>query len=446
VSTTARRPRGGGFGIERLPRIAYGKGSYLYDESGKRYLDGSGGPAAFSVGHAHPEVNEAIMRQLKRVACAYRYLYTSSALEELSAMLLQLCGGDFQQVIYSGSGSEAMESALKIALQYYSARGLMRKRHFIARERSWHGNTLGVLSLSGFAQRRRAFEGSLLEVSFVSAANEYRPPPDVGAEGLVPYLAAELERCIQQAGPGTVAAFVFEPVVGAAGGVVPAPAGYALAMQAVCRRHDVLMIADEVMCGSGRTGTWRALEHDGIEPDIMAIAKGLAGGYIPLGATLCTGRVASPILEADGVFYTGHTFTGHTAACAAGLAVQRLIKREGLLERVRNKGASFRHELKGALSRFDEVGDVRGRGYFIGIEFVRNRATRQPFARERGLSLDIGARAFAGGLICYPGFGNVDGALGDTIILAPPYNASDTELEEIRDKLIIAIEGALDAK
>ena len=446
MSTQPKRPRGGGFGIERLPRIAYGKGSYLYDESGNRYLDGSGGPAVFSVGHAHPQVNEAIVRQLERVAYAYRYLYTSSALEELTAMLLQLCGGDFKQVIYSGSGSEAMESAMKIALQYFSARGLSRKRHFIARERSWHGNTLGVLSLSGFAQRRRSFEGSLLDVSFVSAANEYRPPAGVTGEGLVTFLATELERTILKVGAERVAAFVFEPVVGAAGGVVPAPAGYARALQAVCRKYEVLTIADEVMCGSGRVGTWRALEHDGVEPDIMAIAKGLAGGYIPLGATLCTGAIAAPILAEDGVFYTGHTFTGHTAACAAGLAVQRLIHREGLLERVRLRGETFRHELKRALARFDEVGDVRGRGFFIGLEFVRDRATKQPFGKDRALSFDIGARAFAGGLICYPGTGNIDGVLGDTIILAPPYNASDAELEEISDKLALAIGAALSSK
>jgi adenosylmethionine-8-amino-7-oxononanoate aminotransferase len=217
-------------------------------------------------------------------------------------------------------------------------------------------------------------------------------------------------------------------------------------MQAVCRKYDVLMIADEVMCGSGRVGTWRALEHDGVEPDIMAIAKGLAGGYIPLGATLCTGAIAGPILAADGVFYTGHTFTGHTAACAAGLAVQRLVQREGLLERIRHRGAMFLDELRRGLSRFDEVGDVRGRGYFIGIELVRDRATKQPFGRDRALSFDIGARAFAGGLICYPCSGNVDGTLGDTIILAPPYNASDRELDEIRDKLTVAIDAALSGK
>ena len=439
------KPRGGGFGIDSLPRIAYGRGSVLYDETGKRYLDGSGGPAVFSVGHAHPEVNAAIMRQLDRVAYGYRYLFTSSALEELSAMLLALCGGDIRHVIYSCSGSEAMESALKMALQYWSARGLPRKRHFIARQRSWHGNTLGALSVSGFAQRRRAFEGSLLDVSFVSAANPYRLPDSVSESALVPWLADELERRILELGADTVAAFVFEPVVGAAGGVVPAPDGYARAIQAVCRKYDILMIADEVMCGSGRVGTWRALEHDGVEPDIMAVAKGLAGGYIPLAATLFTSSVAAPILATDGVFYTGHTFTGHTAACAAGLAVQQLIAREGLIERVRHTGAAFRQELQRALSRFDEVGDVRGRGFFIGVELVRDRQTRAPFPRERNLSFDIGARAFADGLICYPGSGNVDGTNGDTIILAPPYNATDAELEEIRDRLVAATETALSA-
>ena len=437
------RPRGGGFGIDQLPRIAYGRGSCLYDETGKRYLDASGGPAVFSVGHAHPEINAAIVRQLDQVAYGYRYLFTSTALEELSALLMQRCGGDFRHVIYSGSGSEAMESALKMALQYWTARGLPRKCHFIARDRSWHGNTLGALSVSGFAQRRRSFEGSLLQVSFVSAANAWRRPEGVSEADLVAYLADELERRILAVGPDTVAAFVFEPVVGAAGGVVPAPDGYARAMQQVCRKYDVLLIADEVMCGSGRVGTWRALEHDDIEPDIMAVAKGLAGGYIPLAATIFTAAVATPILATDGVFYTGHTFTGHTAALAAGLAVQQLLVREGLVERVRRTGEIFREEMRRTLGRFDEVGDVRGRGFFIGIELVRDRETRAPFPRERNLSFDIGARAFAAGLICYPGSGNVDGTNGDTIILAPPYNATDAELEEIRDKLGHAIEAAL---
>jgi adenosylmethionine-8-amino-7-oxononanoate aminotransferase len=437
--------RPSGFGIEELPRIVRGQGSCLFDAAGKRYLDGSGGPAVFCLGHAHPEVNAAIAKQMSEIAYAYRYLFTSSALENLTETVLRLCGGAFQDIVYTGSGSEAVESALKIALQHFAARGLWSKRHFVARRRSWHGNTLGALSISDFAQRRRAFEGSLLDVTFVSAANEYRLPAGVSADGLVGFLAAELEHAIVSLGPQNVAAFIFEPIVGAAGGVVPAPDGYARAIQEVCRKHDVLLIADEVMCGSGRTGTWRALEHEQIVPDIMSIAKGLAGGYIPLGATLVTARVAAPIHSEHGAFMTGHTFTGHTAACAAGLAVQHIVERDRLLDRVRTVGAAFQETLRRALSRFDEVGDVRGRGFFIGIEMVRDRDTRAPFSAQRALSFDIGARAFADGLICYPCAGNVDGAAGDTIIIAPPYNASDSELEEIVTKLGRAVDAALSA-
>jgi adenosylmethionine-8-amino-7-oxononanoate aminotransferase len=439
------KKRPSGFGIEELPRIVRGEGSYLFDAAGKRYLDGSGGPAVFCLGHAHPEVNAAIARQFDEIAYAYRYLFTSSALEELTGTILRLCGGEFRDIVYSGSGSEAVESAMKIALQHFSARGLEHKRRFIARRRSWHGNTLGALSISDFSQRRQAFEGSLLNVTFVSAANAYRPPDGVSGESLVGYLAAELERAILALGPQNVAAFVFEPIVGAAGGVVPAPEGYAQAMQTVCRKHDVLLIADEVMCGAGRCGTWRALEHDGVVPDIMSIAKGLAGGYIPLGATLVTARVAAPIHSEHGAYLTGQTFTGHTAACAAGLAVQNIIQRDRLIDRVRTTGAALQDTIRRALSGFDEVGDVRGRGFFIGIELVRDLRTRAPFAAKRALSFDVGARAFADGLICYPCSGNVDGTAGDTIIIAPPYNASDGELEEIVVKLARAVDGALSA-
>jgi adenosylmethionine-8-amino-7-oxononanoate aminotransferase len=431
--------------LSELPRIGHGKGSYVYDQSGKAYLDGSGGPAVFCLGHAHPEVNAAIAKQLDSIAYAYRYLFTSEALESLTEIVLRLSGGGFKDVLYSADGSEAVESALKVALQYFAARGLMKKRRFIARERSWHGNTLGALSVSGFAARRKAFEGSLLDTIFVSAANAYRPPPGCEPDTLVPYLAAELEQAILEAGPDTVAAFIFEPIVGAAGGVVPAPRGYAAAVAGVCRKYDVLVIADEVMCGVGRSGTWRALEYDAVHPDIMSVAKGLAGGYIPLGATLVAGQVAGPILSEHGAYMTGHTFSGHTAACAAGLAVQRIIERDRLLERVKRLGAAFQESVRRSLAGFAEVGDVRGRGFFIGIELVRDRATRAPFPAARGLSFDIGQRAIADGLICYPCAGNVDGAAGDTIILAPPYNASDAELEEITVKLARAVQGALNA-
>jgi adenosylmethionine-8-amino-7-oxononanoate aminotransferase len=432
-------PRAVGWGMGPLPRIVRGAGSYLYDSEGRRYLDGSGGPAAFSIGHGNREVNAAIAAQLEKVACGYRYLFSSEPLEALTHLLLELCGGEFGQIVYSGSGSEAVEGALKVALQYFAARGLPKKKRFIARERSYHGNTLGALSVSGFLERRRPFEGSLLDVSFVSAANAYRPLNGLAGGALVHALAQQLEAQILALGEEQVAAFIFEPVVGAAAGAVPAPEGYARAVREVCDRHDVLVISDEVMSGSGRCGTWRALEHDGIVPDIMAIGKGLAGGYIPLAATIVRRTIAETILAEHGFIMTGHTYSGHTAACAAGLAVQRIIEREALVARVRSRGEPLRRELAQALRPFEAVGDVRGRGFLIGVEFVRDRASREPFPAERAVSHAVGRRALEDGLICYPCAGNVGGVRGDTIIIAPPFNASEAELAELIEKFAGAV-------
>ena len=428
-----------GWGMAALPRIARGEGSYLYDSDGRRYLDGSGGPAAFSIGHGNREVNAAIAAQLDKVACGYRYLFNSEPLEELTSLLLRLCGADFSHIVYSGSGSEAVEGALKVALQYWDARGMPAKKRFIARERSYHGNTLGALSVSGFLERRRPFEGSLLDVAFVSAANAYRPLRGLTGAALVTALADELDARIRALGAENVAAFIFEPVVGAAAGAVPAPEGYAQAVRAVCDRHGVLVISDEVMSGSGRCGTWRALEHDGIVPDIMAVGKGLAGGYIPLAATILRREVGDTIISRQGAILTGHTYSGHTSACAAALAVQRLIERESLVAHVRIRGEALRHELREALGRFDEVGDVRGRGYLIGVELVHDRASREPFPAQRGLSQALGRAAFEGGLIVYPCAGNVGGVKGDTVIIAPPYNASEGELAELIEKFTATV-------
>lgn len=428
-----------GFGLGQLPRLVRGEGSYLFDAEGRRYLDGSGGPAAFCLGHANREVNAAIAAQLEQVACAYRYLFTTDALEQLTALILSRFGSRSGQVLYCGSGSEAVEAALKVTLQYWHARGLPAKRRFIARDRSYHGTTLGALSMSGFRERRGPFERSLLDVSFVSAANLYRPALGARPDELTAVLANELEERIQQLGPECVAGFIFEPVVGAAGGVVPAPPGYAEAVRAICDRHEVVLIADEVMCGSGRCGTWRALEHDGVNADITAVAKGLAGGYIPLGATIVASVLADTIVAAEGAILTGHTYSGHTAACAAGLAVQRIIERENLVNRVATAGPGLKSALQGALGRFDEVGDIRGRGFFLGVEFVRDRGTREPFPASTGLSHAIGRRAFQNGLICYPCAGNAGGGTGDTIVIAPPFNATDAELSELVDKLATSV-------
>ena len=232
-------------------------------------------------------------------------------------------------------------------------------------------------------------------------------------------------------------------VTGAAGGVVPAPEGYAKAIQVVCKRHGVLVIGDEVMCGSGRTGTWRALEQDGIVPDIMSIAKGLAGGYVPLGAALYSDEIDAAMVAAHGGVQTGHTFTGHTSACAAGVAVQTIIARDKLLDHMLARGARLRQELKAALADVPEVGDIRGRGYFIGLEIVADPSTKLPFDPDLMVHADIGRRALDDGLICYPCTGNVGGTAGDTIILAPPYNATEETLGEILTTLTKAIKDAV---
>jgi adenosylmethionine-8-amino-7-oxononanoate aminotransferase len=437
------RPGHGEVPDSSLPKIAYGRGSRLFDVSGKEYIDGSGGPAVFCLGHAHPEVNEALRQQLDRVAHGYRYNFTSDPLEELTEIVGRQCGPGFGRMIFTTGGSEAVESALKVALHYHTANGEPSRRRFIARRRSWHGNTLGALSVSEFKERRDPFEGALIPASHVSPANVYRPPAGVAPADIADFCARELEAEIVRVGPGNVAAFIFEPVVGAAGGVVPAPEGYARLVRDVCNRHGVLLITDEVMCGAGRCGTWLALTHDGVEPDVMAVAKGLAGGYVPLGATIYHDKVAA-VLEAEaGGPMTGHTFTGHTLACAAGVAVQRIVARDKLLQRVATDGQALLERLRERLGNIEFLGDVRGRGFFVGLEFVVDPASKAPFPASFGLHHRIRARSLENGLICYPIGGNVDGVMGDTVILAPPFNASAAELDEIVDKLDRSVREAL---
>jgi len=424
-----------------LPRISHGRGVYLWDSDGRQYIDGSGGPAVFAIGHGDARVNAAVAAQMERVAYGYRYLFTSDPLEEMSAILAEATG--LPGVVYTTSGSEAVESAVKIALQYHHDRGDPRRVNFVARARSWHGNTLMATALSGFQDRQRAFAGALPAVGRVSAANAYRLPAGVPRDGLVAHLAAELEAEILRLGPETVAGFIFEPVVGAAGGALPAPEGYGAAVAAVCRRHGVLVICDEVMCGSGRTGVWRASAEDGISPDIITLAKSLSGGYLPLGAAVYSREIAEVMAAGHGGPLTGHTFTGHTACLAAGVAVQRIVAEEGLLARVRDRGPRWQAELRARLAHLPAVGDVRGRGYFIGVEIVADPATKAPFAAALGVNGRIRAEGLRRGLICYPSGGHVDGAAGDTVILAPPFNAADGELDEIADKLVAVLEAVL---
>lgn len=422
------------FSTQALPKVACGSGVYVYDQDGKQYIDGSSGPAVYCVGHGQKEINDAIKNQLDKIAHGYRYMFSSDPLEELQAIISRQCGGGLNNSVIVCGGSEAVESCLKIALQYQSAIGQSSRRRFIARQRSWHGNTLGALSVSGFSQRRAPYEGALIDAAFVSPANVYRPPPDVAPEDVTEFCAQELIAEIESAGAEQICAFIFEPLVGAAGGAVPAPPGYAKRMREVCDNYGVLMIADEVMCGVGRTGYWRALEFDGVVPDIMSVAKGLGGGYMPLGAAIYNDKLAEAILEHYGTVLTGHTFAGHTAACAAGVAVQNMIERDGLLENVRRNGQWLMEALTAELAQHPHVGDIRGRGFFLGVELVADRDTKEPFDPSKSVYAKIGQESFSNGLICYPVGGNVDGERGDIVILSPPFNASRSELEEIVDK------------
>ncbi len=427
-----------------LPRVVRGMGSYLWDAAGKQYIDGSGGPAVYCLGHGNAEVNAAIIAQLGQIAHGYRYNFTTDALEELTEIIRLQAGGSLREMVFVSGGSEAVESCLKIALQYQTAIGQKSRRVFISRDRSWHGNTLGALSVSGFAERVAAYEGALVPGIKLSAVNEYRPIAGATPATLAKVAAAELEAAIVQAGPETIAAFIFEPVVGAAGGCVPAPDGYAERVREICTRYGVLMIADEVMCGAGRVGSWRAL--GAVEPDIMAVAKGLAGGYMPLGVAVCTTAVWEAIRAADGAFSTGHTFSGHTAACAAGVAVQKIVAREGLVARVAGNEARIKGWLRDALAGVDAVGDIRGRGHFIGLELVADRTTKAPFDPGLKLFLKVRAQTMENGLICYPVGGNVDGVRGDIVLLAPPCNATDAELAEIVEKMALSIRQVLAAE
>ncbi len=426
-----------------LPRISHGQGSYLWDSAGKRYIDGSGGPAVYCLGHGDARVNAAVAAQMDRVAHGYRYFFTADALEAMTEIIATNCGPAYSDMVFVTGGSEAVESALKIALQYHYDRGEPRRVRFIGRKRSWHGNTLMATALSGFEERQRAFVGALPEMGRVSAASAYRLPPGETPETLVPFLAAELEAEIQRLGPDTVAAFVWEPVVGAAGGALPAPEGYGRAMAGVCRRHGVLMISDEVMCGSGRSGVWRASAADGVEPDILTVAKSLSGGYLPLGAAVYTGAVAEVLQAGHGGPLTGHTYTGHTACLAAGVAVQTIIAEEGLVARVAAEGPRLMADLRARLAHLPEVGDIRGRGFFLGLEIVADPDTKAPFDPALGVNGRIRAEALRRGLICYPNGGNAGGRAGDTVILAPPFNASAAELDEIAEKMAATIAAVL---
>jgi len=430
---------------ETPPKAVGGDGVFLIAEDGRRILDSSGGAAVSCLGHQHPRILAAIARQASTLAYAHTGFFSSAPAEELAERLVGHEPGGLGYVYFVSGGSEAIEASIKLARQYFIERGEPKRARFIARKQSYHGNTLGALSAGGNAWRREPY-APLLSPAFshVTPAFTYHEKRDDESEAaFVARLAAELEAEFQRLGPENVAAFIAEPVVGATAGCVPAPEGYFKAVREICNRHGALLILDEVMCGMGRTGTLHAWEQEGIAPDIQAIAKGLGGGYQPIGAMLASGRIVDTVRDGSGAFQHGHTYLAHPLACAAALEVQKTIAEENLLDQVKERGRLLEQRLTERFGNHRHVGDIRGRGLFWAIELVADRGTRQPFDPKLKLHQRIKSAAFAGGLACYPSGGTADGQRGDHVLLAPPYIATSGDIDMIVERLGAAVDSAL---
>ncbi|TQF35273.1 hypothetical protein UNPF46_25455 [Bradyrhizobium sp. UNPF46] len=430
---------------ETPPKAIGGEGVYLFAEDGRRVLDASGGAAVSCLGHQHPRVIAAMAKQASTLAYAHTAFFSSEPAEALAETLVGHEPGGLAYAYFVSGGSEAIEASIKLSRQYFIERDEPQRQHFIARRQSYHGNTLGALAAGGNAWRRAPY-APLLSGAFshVTPAFAYHEKHDGESDAqFVARLAAELEAEFQRLGPDTVAAFLAEPVVGATAGAVTAPDGYFKAVREICDRHGALLILDEVMCGMGRTGTTHAWEQEGIAPDIQAIAKGLGGGYQPIGAMLASGKIIDTIRAGTGAFQHGHTYLAHPLACAAALAVQDVIREDGLLTQVKERGRQLEQRLTERFGNHRHVGDIRGRGLFWAIELVADRASRTSFDPALKLNQKIKAEAFAHGLGCYPGGGTVDGVRGDHVLLAPPYIASADEIDLIVDRLRTAVDNVL---
>ena len=418
------------------PVAVSGEGIYLIDAAGRRYVDACGGAAVSCLGHGHPQVIAAIEEQAAHLEYVHTGFFTTDAAEELATVITNMSPGTLERVWYTSSGSEATEAALKLARQYHLERGDSGRSKLIARRISYHGNTLGALATGGSAWRRKPYEPLLIDVSLVDPCFEYRfAEPGESAEAYGRRAADALEREIERLAPETVMAFVAETVVGATAGAVPPVTGYLQRVREICDRYGVLLILDEVMCGSGRTGTFLSCEQDNVVPDIVTLGKGLGAGYQPIGAVLCTGAVYETVAGGSGALKHGQTYNAHPVGCAAALAVQRIIRDEDLLDRVQDAGARLQSLLSTRFGNHPHIGDLRGRGLLVALELVADRTTKAPFDPELAMHEQAKSEAFARGLLIYPSGGTVDGRSGDHILLAPPYNVTEPELEMIVDLL-----------
>lgn len=437
--------------FHRDPRQGYplavrGEGAYLFDASGKRYLDASGGAAVSCLGHSDAAVVQAIQAQLSKLAFAHTSFFSNEPMEALADTLIRRAPPEFDKVYFVSGGSEAMEASLKLARQYFVEKGEPQRRHLIARRQSYHGNTLGALAVGGNQQRRRQFEPLLVDVAHLSPCYPYRGKlAGETDDAYATRLAAELEAEILRRGADTVMAFVAETVAGATLGAVAPVRGYFQRIREVCDRYGVLLILDEVMCGMGRCGTLWTFEQEGIVPDLVTVAKGLGAGYQPIGALMVAKRIYDRIVSGSGFFQHGHTYLGHAAACAGALAVQKRLHEDGLLARVNPLGARLEAKLRAEFGSHPHVGEIRGRGLFWALELVEDRGEKRPFDPQLRLHARIKKEALGAGLICYPSGGAADGVLGDHVLLAPPFISEEAQLDELVEKLASALKAALAA-
>ena len=428
------------------PVAVSAQGCWITDSAGRKYLDASGGAAVSCLGHGHPEVLAAMHAQIDRIAYAHTSFFSTEVAEQLADVLIATAPGGTSHAYLVSGGSEAMEAALKLARQYFVEKGEPQRARFIARRNSYHGNTLGALAVGGNQWRRRQFAPMLIDVEHVSPTYAYRDQrDDESAEQYGERLAQELEQAVVRLGGENIIAFVAETVGGATSGALTPPPGYFKRVREICDRHGMLLILDEVMCGMGRTGTLHACEQEGIAPDLIAIAKGLGGGYQPVGAVLVGAKVIDAIGAGSGFFQHGHTYIGHPVACAAALAVQQVLARDKLVERCAQQGARLGVRLSEAFREHPHVGDIRGRGLFQAVELVADRATKQPFEPALKVHAKVKKAAMDAGMLCYPMGGTIDGARGDHVLLAPPFIISDDELDLLIGRLTEAVNTVVQA-
>lgn len=421
------------------PTAAYGRGVYIYDTNGRAYLDGCSGAVTANIGHGVQEIIQAMQTQAARISFTYRSQFTSEAAEALGAKLAQWAPGDLEYVFFVNSGSEATETALKIALQYWQEQGRSEKRIVLSRWMSYHGITLGALSMSGHVLRRKRFVPLLEDWPVVEPPYCYRCPMGKAYPSCKLACADGLESALQRIGLNYVAAFIAEPIIGASGGAVTPPPGYYERIREICDRYEILLIADEVMTGNGRTGKAFGIDHWGVIPDLMALGKGMSAGYTPIAATLVSARLIEVIQNGSRSIMSGHTFSANPQSAAVALAVMDYIEANDLISQAAERGKQLRDGLEKLAQAHELIGDVRGKGLLCGVEFVQDRMTKTPYPLQDCVTEKVIEAAMRQGLLVYSAAGGINGQAGDSIIVAPPFTSTPDEITLLLERLNAAL-------